>query len=144
VKLVLYILIFLTLSFQVHGQLYINDWKNFKNEKWTVSFEQSSYSIFNVKTIGELTFLNKADTSLKISFGVITLAERDSIFEKTLQAYFNRQSCRPVSANSKSFYSFNFKDFSYIYLVCQPNKRPSDCENLSEHIFRIRQDKNSH
>jgi hypothetical protein len=142
-KLILYILLFFTVSLKFYGQSYTNDWKNFKNENWTIIFEHGPDSIFNVKTVGELTFINKNDQSLKISFDVISLADLDSIFDRKLEFYFNMRSCRPVDINSKSIYSFNFKDFSYIYLVCQPTKRRKDCENLSELIFQLRQDKNS-
>ncbi len=136
-----FILISFTIYLHLSGQSYINDWKNFRNKKWNVVFETSSDSVFNVKTLGNLTFVNKVDKTLKISFEVISLSDRDSIFNANHQYYFDHQSCRPVSANSKSITSFDFKEFSYIYLGCRPTKRTDDCETLAQYIFKIREDK---
>jgi len=141
-RLIIFIALFI-LSKQSWGQFYVNDWKDFKSKTWTIDFGKGLDSVFDVRTVGELTFVNKVEPSLKISFRVIALADRDSIFEKTLQYYFDRQSCRPVNVYSKSISSFVLKDFSYIYMTCQPSKRPAECEDLSDHILRMRQNKNS-
>lgn len=142
-RLIVYLIFLFIFSKQSWGQSYVNDWKDFKSNIWNLDFEKSIGSVFGVRTAGELTFVNKMDTSLKISFRVIALADRDSIFEKKLQYYFHMQSCRPVSVYSKSISSFNLKNFGYIYMTCQPNKRPAECEELSDHILRVRQNKNS-
>ncbi|MFY7733285.1 MAG: hypothetical protein ACOVSR_07350 [Bacteroidia bacterium] len=135
---IVFFIIFFQFSNSINAQSFKNNWTNFKCKSWRVCFYNKTYKFLDEDVCGQLEFINKKDTSLKVCFTVFDSSKFKKTFSSRLKNWLKIQSC--VCFGPKSISSFYLMNNFYLVQYCTTCCfiENSDCDSLRIDLLNYR------